>query len=287
MKINQNTFETEFGKLTIGFPPDWDLEEYIHEAVYGEEKMEIRRFSAGVAGNMNDPTYAERYYKMSPEDITAMTQDHLSGKGMSEKGWELVKRSCQRDEKYLRLNFRVMCPTERLLRDLIYWCQEDEDGLKVAKLVRGEMLRLIHFLRKLRGECQDPTLWGTTADLPFPEGGVPMSGHPKAPEAFFRLWHIAHHAEEGNRGIAPGEPDYAEYVDEQGPDFEKGVDPIYIFNDLPSSLVPWHDNWGDVSFKMERVDGESTDGKAPCDYVPKCEHGRRMDSNCNDCKKEG
>ena len=166
----------------------------------------------------------------------------------------MVKRSCKRDEKSLRQNFQVVCPTERLLRDLIWWSQEDEDGQKTASMVRGEMLKLSEFLHQIRAECNDPTFWSTTPELPFPEGGVPMSGHPRAPEAFFRLWKISRSAEDGNLSLVPGDAQYEEYSGKENdnPFFKEG-DPIYVFNDLPSPLEPGHDNWGDVKF--EWLDG--------------------------------
>jgi len=288
MKINQNTFETEFGKLTIGFPPDWDLEEYIQEAVYGEEKMKIRRWAGKVAYRKDGD--AEKFEEMTAEEKQQQYEDDMAGKDLDPRAAAFIERKCEWDERALRQNFRVGCPTERLLRDLIWWAQEaEEEGggpKQLYKLVRQDMLRLVHFLRKIRADCFDPRFWNTTAELPFPEGGVPMSAHPKAPEAFFRLWHIAHYAENENRTLMPEDSEYEENWDDDIGN-EKGVDPVYIINELPGSLVPWHDNWGDVSFKMDRIDGEITEGKAPADYVPDCPHGRRIDSNCNDCKKEG
>ena len=187
--------------------------------------------------------------------------DHLD-----EKGLRMVQRACERDERYLRTNFSLVCPTERLLRDLLYYAQcytngPHRDGY--IPPIREEMMRLVHFLRAIRAECKDPAMWGTTEELPFPEDGVPMSGHPRAPEAFFRLRKMTLECEDGNVTLCPGDPRYEEFAEKEkdyyrelGEPFEEGT-PVYLLNDIPGAVAHWNDNWGDVSFSFER-DEESS-----------------------------
>ena len=264
MRINEKTFEIEKGRITIGFPPDFDVEAFIQERVYGPDKMEIRYWSESTARwDHSVPDYSDAWREMSDEDkkVAINSGKELSGH-LDEKGRQMIQRACERDERYLRNNFSVVCPTERLLKELLYWAQCDRRQYGYTPPIQEEMLKLAHFLREIRAECVDPSLWNTTKELPFPEDGVPMSGHPRAPEAFLRLRKMTLECEDGNLVLCPGDPRYEEFAKAQKAEygelaetFEEGS-PVYLNNDIPSALAYWGDNWGDVSFVVKRDDCE-------------------------------
>ena len=257
MNLNKKTFDFEGGKVTITFLQNtFDVEEHIKNTLYSQEAQETRRWARAMSKRvMNDPLTQEEYDSLTEEEKQKRTEDAKAGVGLTDEDLARIHAINQRDERRLRGNFSEKCPTTRLLKDLVYYAQRDDGYLPAGfeDPVRRELLNLAHFIRDISAECLNPALWSTSEELPFPEGGIPLSGHPRAPEAFFRLYKLTEELRDVSLVFMPEDPGYEEWAktEEGSPYWEEG-DPVYAMFSWPSALAYHHEYWADVKFEWHK-----------------------------------
>lgn len=244
-----NTFDTNYGKLTISFP-EFNAEEYIKEAVWGEERLKIRRWAAALSN---------REVVCDDEGVPVDTKVGPRSEDEVEESW---KRLARHEEGKLKRDLGVdppnpglQDPIQRLTVNVLWYLNNDSD--KTAEMgesyishlgpVRLELLRVLHLLRAIARDCM--------------EQGIRGKDHPLAPKAFYMVWEIYH--TDYHQALVKGDPGF---------DFHKGLereedypwfdedDPIYLNYELPGELTSAASLWGDVEFELLCSDGSVRGG---------------------------